>query len=161
MIVFVISVPMLCICCLRNKEWESLVRNKTILLVISYFRWYPWKLQRSCMFWESSVENGTYVNSSIILIPGWLCRQRRIWCRGTFIYYIEGALQCQKVSKFDWKMQKHIIFKSILCEIPCDLCYVLAKMFWNCYWKIIQWHFITMYLARWIKVDINEIRTDT
>ena len=42
------------------------------------------------MFWESSVENGTYVNSSIILIPGWLCRQRRIWCRGTFIYYIEG-----------------------------------------------------------------------
>jgi hypothetical protein len=59
------------------------------------------------MFWESSVENGTYVNSSIILIPGWLCRQRRIWCRGTFIYYIEGDYR--KYTKYN---NVHIMFLS-------------------------------------------------
>ena len=43
----------------------------------------------------------------------------------------------------------------------CTSIFFLTKIFWNCYWEIIQWHFITIHLTRVIVVDINDVRLET
>jgi hypothetical protein len=101
---------------------------------------------------------------NMMLYHGKLCNIRKY-----DNFQFNSNILLNKVHKviIQYPMGLHIRHKRI-CEISWYFCtslhdktsyctpiYFLTIIFWNCYWEFIYWHFIIIYLARVIGVDMR------